>query len=98
MALGQLVTPMAAVYAAKAAAKPLLDVIRRVPLIDGLSGEGLKPEGKVQGRIEFKNVSFAYPSRPEVKVCNRCELVIEAGETVAIVGCSGGGKVSVYTY
>jgi ATP-binding cassette, subfamily B (MDR/TAP), member 1 len=44
------------------------------------------------GNIELKNVAFAYPSRPEHKVCSDLSLTIEAGSTVALVGASGCGK------
>jgi len=43
-------------------------------------------------KIEFKNVTFAYPSRPDVQVLKNFNLVINPGETVGIVGSSGSGK------
>lgn len=51
----------------KAAAANVFSIIERKPLIDSMSSEGLKPTD-IQGVIEFKNVSFQYPSRKEVKV------------------------------
>jgi ATP-binding cassette subfamily B (MDR/TAP) protein 1 len=42
--------------------------------------------------IAFKNVVFAYPTRPRRKVMNHFSLNINRGETVALVGPSGGGK------
>uniref|UniRef100_F6H7B1 ABC transporter B family member 19 n=1 Tax=Vitis vinifera TaxID=29760 RepID=F6H7B1_VITVI len=50
---------------------------------------------KIKGRIEFQNVSFNYPLRPEVTVLNNFCLQIEAGSKVALVGPSGAGKSSV---
>lgn len=50
---------------------------------------------KIKGRIEFQNVSFNYPLRPEVTVLNNFSLQIEAGSKVALVGLSGAGKSSV---
>ncbi|RCN46803.1 antigen peptide transporter 2 [Ancylostoma caninum] len=47
------------------------------------------------GRIEFKNVHFTYPSRPNNPVLEGLNLVIEAGQTTALVGPSGGGKSSI---
>jgi ATP-binding cassette, subfamily B (MDR/TAP), member 1 len=38
--------------------------LRRVPSIDSFDEGGEKPE-HIEGNIEFKNVSFVYPSRPE---------------------------------
>lgn len=60
-------------------------------VIDSSSTEGLKPQN-VQGTIEFKNVQFAYPTRPETTILQNFNLKIEAGKTVALVGPSGGGK------
>ena len=47
---------------------------------------------EVVGKIEFKEVSFAYPTRPEIEVFTGFNLTIEAGTTVALVGPSGSGK------
>lgn len=38
------------------------------------------------GRIVFKNVHFRYPTRKDVKVLNGLNLVVEPGQTVALVG------------
>ena len=49
----------------------------------------------VSGRIEFRGVSFRYPSRPDAAALDDIDLVIEPGETVALVGPSGAGKTTV---
>jgi ATP-binding cassette, subfamily B (MDR/TAP), member 1 len=59
--------------------------------IDVSSPLGEKPS-EVVGKIEFKDVSFAYPTRPESEVFSGFNLTIEAGKTVALVGPSGSGK------
>ncbi|WP_279326364.1 ABC transporter ATP-binding protein [Bacillus litorisediminis] len=48
----------------------------------------------VKGNITFKNVSFAY-DRDEEKILKNLNLDIQPGETVALVGMSGGGKSSL---
>ncbi|RLN63905.1 hypothetical protein BBJ29_004795 [Phytophthora kernoviae] len=59
--------------------------------IDSFQEDGLRPT-EVVGKIEFKNVLFRYPTRPKVTVLKNYNLTIEAGETVAFCGQSGGGK------
>lgn len=50
---------------------------------------------KLSGHIEFKDVSFCYPSRPDVAIFNKFCLDIPAGKIVALVGGSGSGKSTV---
>ncbi len=50
----------------------------------------------VSGSIQFKNVTFRYPSRPKVAALQDFNLDIKAGETVALVGPSGAGKSTVF--
>jgi ATP-binding cassette subfamily B (MDR/TAP) protein 1 len=53
------------------------------------SAEGIK------GKIEFRKVTFAFPSRPDRDVLKDISLVIKPGESVAIVGPTGCGKSTV---
>ena len=46
--------------------------------------------------IEFENVSFAYPTRPDDKALRSINFRVEPGETVALVGPSGAGKSTIF--
>lgn len=59
-----------------------------------VSKEPLRPES-MEGALAFQNVSFAYPSRPDVQVLKDFSLQIEPNSTVALVGASGAGKSTV---
>ncbi|MBK9285243.1 MAG: ABC transporter ATP-binding protein [Sphingobacteriaceae bacterium] len=48
-----------------------------------------------KGEIEFKNVSFNYPTRPDFDVLKSISFTASGGETVALVGSSGSGKSTI---
>ncbi|CAJ1974513.1 unnamed protein product [Sphenostylis stenocarpa] len=78
---------------AKAAGYEVFQVIQRKPLISNET-EGTKPR-KIKGDIEFRDVHFSYPSRPDKPILQGLSLSIPAGKTVALVGSSGCGKSTV---
>ena len=51
----------------------------------------------VKGEIRFDNVSFHYPSRPDLPALDDFDLTVRPGETVALVGPSGAGKSTVFS-
>ncbi|GJZ69811.1 ABC transporter B family member 19-like protein [Tanacetum coccineum] len=57
--------------------------------------EANNPPKKIIGNIEFQNINFCYPLRPEIKILDDFSLRIKAGSKVALVGPSGAGKSSV---
>ncbi|WCJ39357.1 ABC transporter family protein [Euphorbia peplus] len=77
------------------AASRVYDVIDRIPDIDPYSSSG-RSLPSVRGRIEFKNVTFAYPSRPDSLILRSLNLVIPSSKTLALVGASGGGKSTIF--
>ncbi|AYG60350.1 ATP-binding cassette domain-containing protein [Rhizobium jaguaris] len=50
-----------------------------------------------QGRVEFSDVHFFYPSRPGRSALHGLSFSVEPGETVAIVGASGAGKSTIFS-
>jgi ATP-binding cassette subfamily B protein len=48
-----------------------------------------------KGAVAFENVTFHYPTRPEVSALDGIELAVAPGETVALVGPSGAGKTTI---
>ncbi|CAG8697146.1 11395_t:CDS:1, partial [Dentiscutata heterogama] len=56
---------------------------------DTISGKKLD---NMQGKIEFRNIHFSYPGRPDAKILDGLDLELKSGESVALVGRSGNGK------
>ncbi|KAK8465002.1 LOW QUALITY PROTEIN: hypothetical protein PHAVU_010G126200 [Phaseolus vulgaris] len=71
------------------------DIIKRRPLINNDRTKVRKVDKSKPFNIEFKMVTFAYPSRPEVTVLRDFCLKVKGGSTVALVGPSGSGKSTV---
>ncbi|KAL0477837.1 ATP-binding cassette, subfamily B [Acrasis kona] len=90
--LSQSMTVFPEFVKAQASAVLLLKVIKRKPAIKFRGG--LTPDN-MKGHIQFKNITFRYPSRPEVAVLKNFSLEIQAGTSVALVGQSGSGKSTI---
>ena len=63
------------------------------PSEEGNKGK-ITPEN-LKGKIEFKNVTFAYPTRPDQKILRDISLTIPEGHSAALVGYSGCGKSTI---
>ncbi|XP_059070077.1 ABC transporter B family member 2 isoform X2 [Cryptomeria japonica] len=88
----ELWTTIPAVFRAIKVLTPVMNILRTNPQTDG----GMQFEF-IEGHIEFKDVSFYYPSRSEVPVLRNFSISVNAGTTLALVGASGAGKSSVIT-
>ncbi|KAH7152968.1 ABC multidrug transporter mdr2 [Dactylonectria macrodidyma] len=74
------------------AASRLFELQDRKPGIHQTVGVPVK---SAQGPIKFSDVTFAYPTRPAVKIFNGLNFEIPSGSNVCVVGPSGGGKSTV---
>ncbi|XWS53429.1 hypothetical protein CRYUN_Cryun10bG0001100 [Craigia yunnanensis] len=80
---------------AKISAASVYEILDQKSKIDPSQNCGKKILKRVKGDIQFKHVSFKYPSRPEIQIFRDLCLTIRYGKTVALVGESGSGKSTV---
>lgn len=92
--LGQAFSNLGAFSKGKIAGYKLMEIIRQKPSITQDPSDG-KCLAEVHGNIEFKDVTFSYPSRPDVIIFRDFSLFFPAGKTAAVVGGSGSGKSTV---
>ncbi|KAK9480164.1 P-loop containing nucleoside triphosphate hydrolase protein [Lipomyces japonicus] len=71
----------------------LFELEDRKPSIKTTVGKPVSNQGR--GVIEFKDVVFAYPTRPAINIFEKLSFAIQPGLNVCIVGPSGGGKSTI---
>ncbi|XWS34691.1 hypothetical protein CRYUN_Cryun21dG0059200 [Craigia yunnanensis] len=79
---------------ARHAASKIFEMIDRNPNINS-ENEKEKILSHVRGEVEFKDVDFSYPSRPDALILHRFNLKVQAGKMIGLVGASGSGKSTV---
>ncbi|XP_022646092.1 ATP-binding cassette sub-family B member 8, mitochondrial-like isoform X2 [Varroa destructor] len=92
--LGQVFVLFSQYVKAKACGARVLDMIAMKSIIP-LRGGAVIPEDYFSGEIRLRNVTFAYPTRPDQNVVDHLSLNIPPGKVVALCGSSGSGKSTV---
>jgi ATP-binding cassette subfamily B protein len=80
---------------AAGASERLLEILAEVPTVRVME----KPEPiafRIEKNISFDQVTFHYPSRPDLPALDNVSLNVSKGETVALVGPSGAGKTTIF--
>jgi len=73
------------------AGERIVDILQ-MPVERNIEPSGSQTSKRFLGKVDFKQVFFAYPSRPEKMVLNGIYINISPGERIALVGMSGAGK------
>ena len=95
-ALGALSEVWGELSQAAGAAERLTELLDERPSIAAPANPEALPV-PATGSLEFRDVSFRYPTRPGVSALNGLSFAVKPGETVAIVGPSGAGKTTIFS-
>ncbi|XP_072971431.1 ABC transporter B family member 19-like isoform X2 [Typha angustifolia] len=94
MGLGQSFSNLGTFSKGKIAGYKLMEIIHQNPSIvhDTTDRKSL---AEVYGNIEFRDVTFSYPSRPDIIIFRNFSFFFPSGKTAAVVGASGSGKTTI---
>ena len=80
---------------AAGATERLVEILEVEPQIKAPQNPVTMP-ARLEGQVEFKDVTFNYPTRPQIAALDEFSFSVSPGETVALVGPSGAGKSTVF--
>ncbi|MAD20250.1 MAG: hypothetical protein CMJ52_08725, partial [Planctomycetaceae bacterium] len=73
----------------------IFSLLDRQSKIDPEGREGIIPVEEAKGQIDFEDVKFKYPARPDQVVCQNLSFSVESGQKIGVVGSSGSGKSTI---
>jgi len=80
---------------AKEALARIFKILDEPSTIDPINTEDKSQNQIQEGKIEFRNVSFAYPERPNQLVLKNVNFTLNKGESLGLIGFSGSGKSTI---
>ncbi len=80
---------------AMGATERILEILDRRQEVDLRGAEGVAETLQLKGEIRFRNVSFFYPTRPDMTVLSDVSFDVKPGHKIALVGASGSGKSTI---
>ncbi|WP_299758558.1 ABC transporter transmembrane domain-containing protein [uncultured Pontibacter sp.] len=83
------------VQASLGATERILEILQEQEEPTDKGVKALSEIPRVTGDISYRNVAFAYPTRPDLQVLRDINFTLKAGEKVALVGPSGAGKSTI---
>ncbi len=93
--LGELSQVWGEISQASGAAERLFEILEIEPEIKAPPVPVMLPKPS-RGEVSFKDVRFAYPTRPDAAVLDGLSFQVKAGEKLAVVGPSGAGKSTIF--
>ena len=94
---GNLLSSFTNLFAARGAAVEIFKILSNDTLDAEMTHGATPSTTEVRGEIAFEDVSFAYATRPDVRVLSGVDFTVKPGEIVGIVGRSGAGKSTVFS-